>query len=323
MAGTAVCRASPSLALIKYWGKRSVRRNTAATTSLAVSLAELVTETRVTTVEDEDVVVVGGERQDPSRYSAFFENLRRVTGVRHRFLAESHNGFPTSAGLASSSSGFAALAWACTRAAGLDLPAERVSELARVGSASAARAVFGGWVSLPAGASAARRLYGPAHWPAIRILVVTVKPAAKEVPSRRAMELVRATSPFYRSWVRDSGALAAEAEAALAARDLARLGETMRASTYRMFATMLAARPPVLYWEPDTLRLLHQCARLRAEGIGAWETMDAGPQVKIFCLASDLERVVSSVKSLSDSWRIIGSRVGGDPVCRLEATGGG
>lgn len=318
MAGAAVCRASPSLALIKYWGKRSVRRNTAATTSIAVSLAELVTETRVTPAEGEDEVVVEGERQDPRRYRAFFENLRKVTGIKQRFHAESRNNFPTSAGLASSSSGFAALAWACTRAAGLSLPAERVSELARVGSASAARAVFGGWVELPAGAAAARRLHGPGHWPAIRILVVTVRPAAKELATRGAMELVRATSPFYRPWVRDSSGLAAEAEAALAARDLARLGEVMRASTYRMFATMLGARPPVLYWEPDTLRLLHECARLRAAGIGAWETMDAGPQVKIFCLADELDRVVAAVKSLSDDWRIIGSRVGGDPVCSVE-----
>ncbi len=318
MAGTAVCRASPSLALVKYWGKRSVRRNTAATTSIALTLADLVTETRVTLAEGGDVVAVGGQEQDPQRYAVFFSNLRRATGIAHRFRAESRNSFSTSAGLASSSSGFAALAWACTRAAGLDLPAEAVSELARVGSASAARAVFGGWVALPAGALRAHRLYGPEHWPEIRVVVVTVLEAAKDMATRGAMDLVRATSPFYRGWVHDSQRLAAEGEAALAARDLERLGEVMRASTYRMFATMLGARPPVLYWQPDTLLLLQACARLRAAGVGAWETMDAGPQVKIFCLSGDLRRVLAAVDGLSRGWKVIVSRPGHDPVCEVQ-----
>ncbi len=318
MAGAAVCRASPSLALIKYWGKRSGRSNTAATSSLAVTLKGLVTETRVSLTNVDDQVLVGGERQNPARYAPFFANLRRATGIDARFRAESRNNFPTAAGLASSSSGFAALAWACTKAAGLTLDPSRVSALARVGSASAARAVFGGWVALAAGAATARRLYGPEHWPAVRIVVVTVRAAAKEISTRSAMQLVRGSSPFYRAWVTTSSRLARDAEAALAARDLARLGEAMRASTYRMFATMLGAAPPVLYWQPDTLRIIHECARLRAEGVAAWETMDAGPQVKIFCLAPDLERVAGAIGRLSSDWGIIVSEAGPDPVCELE-----
>ena len=318
MPGMAVCRASPSLALIKYWGKRGGRENTAATSSLALTLKGLVTETRVTLIRGEDVVAVGGEVQEPRRYAAFFANLRASTGITDGFHAESHNSFPTSAGLASSSSGFAALAWACTLAAGLNLPAEQVSALARVGSASAARAVFGGWVALPAGARSARRLQGPEHWPEIRVVVVTVHAGAKEVSSRDAMGLVRESSPFYGAWVRDSRRLAEKAELALARRDLAALGEAMRASTYRMFATMLGASPPLLYWQPDTLRVISECARLRAAGVGAWETMDAGPQVKIFCVAQDLERIAAAVGRLSSDWTILVSEAGPDPVCEPE-----
>jgi diphosphomevalonate decarboxylase len=310
-----VCKAGPSLALVKYWGKRSSRDNTAATTSIALTLKGLVTETRVSLADGQDRVVVGGREQDPARYAAFFDHLRSVAGVNHRFDATSTNSFPTGAGLASSSSGFAALAWACTRAAGLDLAAGHVSAIARVGSASAARAVFGGWVELPAGQRAARRLYGPEHWPEVRVVVVTVRAAAKEVSSRAAMELTRGTSPFYRAWVRDARRLAAHARAALARRDLEQLGDVMRASTYRMFATMLGSRPAVTYWQPGTLAVIHECARLRASGIGAWETMDAGPQVKIFCLAGDLEAITAAVRRLSSDWSIIVSEAGPDPVC--------
>ena len=132
------------------------------------------------------------------------------------------------------------------------------------------------------------------------------------------MQLVAGTSPYYRSWVRDSRRLAALAAAALAGRDLAALGDAMRASTYRMFATMLGAEPPLLYWQPDTLRVLQECARLRADGVGAWETMDAGPQVKIFCVAEDVDRVTAAVGRLSSDWGIIVSEAGPDPVCELD-----
>lgn len=314
---TAVCRASPSLALIKYWGKRSSADNTAATTSIALTLKGLVTETRVSPDDAGDSVLVDGKRQDAARYAAFFEAVRGATGVKHHFRAESTNSFPTAAGLASSSSGFAALAWAATRSAGRDLAPARVSALARIGSASAARAVYGGWVELAAGARAARPLYGPDHWPELRVVVVAVRKEPKAISSRSAMESVRETSPFYRAWVRQARGLAAAARSALAARDLEKLGEAMRASTYRMFATMLAAWPPVTYWQPETLAVVHECARLRATGVGAWETMDAGPQVKIFCLAADLPAVTAAVGRLSSDWGMIVSEAGPDPVCGL------
>ena len=65
----------------------------------------------------------------------------------------------------------------------------------------------------------------------------------------------------------------------------------MRASYLRMFGTMLAADPPINYLLPQSLRVLEVLEELRAAGVGAWETMDAGPQVKIVCLAKDVERI--------------------------------
>ena len=63
----------------------------------------------------------------------------------------SSNNFPTAAGLASSASGFAALALAATRAAGLSLTDRELSVLARRGSGSAARSIFGGFVEMHRG----------------------------------------------------------------------------------------------------------------------------------------------------------------------------
>ena len=90
------------------------------------------------------------------------------------------NDFPTASGLASSASGFAALARAAVHAAG-DWDAERVSDLARRSSASAARSVFGGFVELDAGPAvpaagdvlSARAIAPADHLPLVVLVCVT------------------------------------------------------------------------------------------------------------------------------------------------------
>ena len=89
-----------------------------------------------------------------ARASKLLAEVRGLAGVATFAEVRSHNDFPTASGLASSASGFAALALAATRALGLELPEARVSALARAASASAARSLFGGYVELGAGADA-------------------------------------------------------------------------------------------------------------------------------------------------------------------------
>jgi diphosphomevalonate decarboxylase len=293
----AICRAGPSLALIKYWGKSVKGDNLPATPSLAVTLGGVHTETRVMQAA-QDSMSVNGILQDAARYGSFFDTLRRTLGVTAHFEAHSTNTFPTSAGLASSSSGFAALAGACARAAGCDASLSDLSSIARAGSASAARAVFGGFSLFPAGGHRARQVYGPEHWPDLRIVVALAARGPKPVSSRRGMEETRASSPYYFSWIKETSALLPDALQALESRDLELLGETARRSYSLMHGAILGANPPLLYWLPGTVASIHACAALRAEGIGAWETIDAGPQVKILCLDKDLDAIVERIRSL-------------------------
>ncbi len=297
MSASAVCRAGPSLALIKYWGKSIKGDNLPATPSLAVTLGGVHTETRAEQAE-EDAVLVDGVRQDPARSEGFFAALRETLGISAHFSAESRNSFPTSAGLASSSSGFAALAGACARAAGCDASPSDLSAIARAGSASAARAVFGGFVLLPAGGRRARPLHDPDHWPDLRIVIAVIDREEKPVSSRSGMEETRAGSPYYFSWIKESAELLPEAMRALENRDLELLGETARRSYSLMHGAILGARPPLLYWLPGTVAVIHACAEMRQEGIGAWETIDAGPQVKVLCLARDAAGVCARIAAL-------------------------
>ena len=82
---------------------------------------------------------------------------------------------------------------------------------------------------------------------------------------------------------------------ALKSRDIFALGEAVRHSYMSMFATMMGAAPPILYWKPQSVAVIRACALLREEGLQAWETMDAGPQVKILCLASEAEAIRAGI----------------------------
>jgi diphosphomevalonate decarboxylase len=315
------CRASPSLALLKYWGKLDGEENLPATPSLAVTLGGLFTETWVQEAQA-DSVTIAGELQDSRRYVRFFDNLRSRLGIAGHFETRSGNSFPTAAGLASSSSGFAALAGACARAAGRELPAEEISALARVGSVSAARSVFGGFVFLAAGARSAVQVHDRSHWPDLRIVVAVTHHGPKAMSSREGMARTSATSPFFRQWISQSQALLPEALAALRNRDLQKLGDLVRASYSMMHATALAARPPVFYWIPATLAVMDACRELRSQGTGAWETIDAGPQVKILCAADDLERVIHRVKESAPGVQTLACSPGeGIAVSTSEAPG--
>ena len=298
--GNVLVRAAPSLALVKYWGKSDAGRNLPATSSLAVTVTGLYTEVRLQASPGRDDLSVAGTVVPAARHGPFFDAARATLGVATHYRADASNNFPGAAGLASSASLFAALALGCAALAGRDIPRERLSALARVGSASAARALWGGFSTLEAGAECAGGAFPEDHWPELRLLVAVTSRRRKPLPSRDAMLHVAATSPYYPAWAATAPATFQAALEAVRARDLERLGPHMRASYLRMFGTMLAADPPINYLLPQSLRVLEVLEDLRAAGVGAWETMDAGPQVKIACLANDVERVRAALLTGSD-----------------------
>lgn len=281
-----------------------------------------------------DSVTVWGIEQPRERFAPFFGELRRLAGrgapgaagaggreaegaaaEGGGFLvrARSDSNFPVSAGIASSSSGFAALAVGCVKALGLRVGDDEISGLARIGSASAARAVFGGFTLLPAGADAARRVFDESWWPELRIVVVEVEKRQKSLSSRDAMEETRRGSPYYESWLADSGGTTERAMQALAERSLERLGPLIRRSCMGMFASMLGADPAIRYWSSGTMRVLDVLEGLRREGVAAWETMDAGPQVKVFTLESDLDAVLRRLEGCVPSMGLRVCRPGAAP----------
>ena len=227
----------------------------------------------------------------------------------------SRNNFPTASGLASSASGFAALAAAAARAAGLEPSPRELSILARRGSGSAARSVFGGFVRMYAGGASEDAYAEPVASPLlarVRMVIAVVGGGApKSHSSRDAMDHTAATSPLYRAWLELVPRDLDGAAEALAAGDLEQLGAIAEANALAMHASALAARPAVVYWRPATLALLEKVRGLRACGVAAWATMDAGPHVKVLTTADDASSIAMQLRDLDGVTAVTISAPGG------------
>jgi diphosphomevalonate decarboxylase len=310
-------RACANIALVKYWGKRDASSlNLPAAGSLSVTLDALVTETTVEldpALAHDEVSLEGGR----ARVSEFLDLVRARAGIATRARVTTKNHFPTASGLASSASGFAALAIAASRAAGLALTPRELSILARRGSGSAARSIFGGFVRMYAGTRAdgedafAEVIDAPKLAEACVVIAIVAAGAPKDHSSRDAMEHTAATSPLYRAWLELVPHDLASAEAAIGGGDLRGLGEIAEANALAMHATAIAARPAIVYWQPATLAALAAVRALRAAGCAAWATIDAGPHVKVLTTAEDAPEVARVLGAVDGVSRALVSAIGG------------
>src|SRR5215467_13230639 len=221
-AGT-TARANANLALVKYWGKRDPELNLPATGSISLTLEGLSVEARVAFGDREtDRIEIDGNRahgEEAARVSHFLDVLRHEAGCRERADVATRSEVPRGIGLASSAAAFAALALAGSREAGLRLEAPALSALARRGSGSAARSIFGGFVEWHRGEradgsdSVAEPLLPASDWN-LRVVVAITHSGPKAVSSREGM-VRAAASPLYPAWMASVPADLAEARAAI------------------------------------------------------------------------------------------------------------
>jgi diphosphomevalonate decarboxylase len=305
-----VAIAHPNVALSKYWGKRAGSGNVPAVPSLSVTLAGLTTRTRVawdSSLHDHRFVLDGAPRtrEEAPRVFALLDALAEAQAPGASADVESRNDFPTASGLASSASGFAALALAGVRASGADWDGARVADLARRGSASAARSIFGGFVELEG--MLARPVASLDHMP-LAVLVCVTTEAAKAVGSSEGMRVTMERSPYARAWLEEAPRLHVELRAALLGGDFARVGELAEASALAMHACAMAAG--IVYWNAATLDALAAVHALRANGTLVYATIDAGPHVKVLARPVDADAVSRAMRRVPGVLRIIEARPG-------------
>jgi diphosphomevalonate decarboxylase len=317
--GAARARAGANFALIKYWGKADARLNVPAVGSISITLDALWSQTSVELdpkLSADEFSLNGRTRPDEQgKVSACLDLLRARAHVATRARITSRNNFPTGAGLASSASGFAALVTAGAAALGLELSPRERSIVARQGSGSAARSVFGGFVEMHAGTASdgldsfAEPLLDASAWP-LEVVIAVTATGEKEVGSSSGMTHSAKSSPYYPAWVAGQPADLAAARTAIEARDFAALADVAEHNCLKMHAAAIAADPPLVYWNGATVECLHAVRKLRAGGLPVFFTIDAGPQVKAVCAPGARSQVEAALRSVPGVIELLTSRLG-------------
>ncbi|MCA1778556.1 MAG: diphosphomevalonate decarboxylase [Xanthomonadaceae bacterium] len=321
---SALAVAHANFALIKYWGKRDVALNLPDVGSISITLEALWTKTRVTldtTLADDAFELDGRSDADAARrVSGTLAQMRKMAGVETRARIVSCNNFPTGAGLASSASGFAALVTALDCALSLGLSPARLSELARMGSGSAARSIYGGFAEMQRGGrvdgsdSVAHALHERDFW-ALEVVIAVSDRRRKAVGSTEGMLRTARTSPFYSAWVENQALDLALARRAIAQRDFEALADVSEASALAMHGLAMSARPGLLYFNATTMECLHRVRALRARGIAVFFTVDAGPQVKAVCLPAHADEVADALADVAGVGEVLRSGLGPGAHC--------
>ena len=303
----ATFEAAPNIALVKYWGVRDAERVLPTHSSLSVTLERFRSRTtvRFDPALARDRVVLNGAPAAPAPRDdvvRFLDRVREAAELSWRADVSSRNNFPTATGLASSASGFAALAGAAAAAAGLRLSPRGLSRLARLGSGSAARSVFGGFVEWRAGTDPdgndcyARPILPADHWPSLVDLVVIVERApVKRIRSNEAMQLTVRTSPAYPRRMADVTGRLRGIRRGLADRDPDRLFPLVMEECDSFREVCETTRPSLDYLTATSRAVLAEVREINREAgrpIAAY-THDAGAHVHVFTLAPYLARVRS------------------------------
>lgn len=311
----AVAAAPSNIAFVKYWGNLDPALRLPYNASLSMTLSAATTRTEVVfdPALDADEIVIDGRPAAPeaaARASAHLDLIRARAGHGHRARVASANSFPMGTGIASSASAFAALTVAACAATGLALDERSLSALARRGSGSAARSIPDGFVLWHSGAddesSYAESIAPPEHWDLCDVVAI-VSREHKAVGSGGGHGAAP-SSPFFAARQHRLPERLEAIREALLAKDFERFGAAVEAESYELHAIAMTSRPPLLYWTPATVALLHLVARWRAEGLSAFATLDAGPNVHVLCEARRAQDVVAALESLDSVESVLVNR---------------
>jgi len=315
---SATALAHPNIAFIKYWGNRDDALRLPANGSISMNLEGLDTRTRVhfdgSLRLDElqiDGVPTGGESLE--RVKRVLDEVRRLAVMQVFATVDSQNNFPLGVGIASSASGFAALALSASGAVGIDMDESSLSRLARLGSGSACRSIPGGFVEWVTGTgdldSFAASIAPQGYWD-LQDCIVLLSSEPKTIGSSLGNKLA-GTSPFQASRVADTPRRLSICRKSILDRDFNAFATIVEEDSNLMHSVMRTSCPPLFYWLPESLTVMQAVRVARAAGLHACYTIDAGPNVHIICEALVSGDVVKLVENLPGVREVRLAKAGG------------
>ncbi len=318
--------AAPNIALIKYWGKRDNLLKLPLNDSISMTLdAGTLASTTTILLSDglpRDIFVLNGQRVQDAHIAEALKLMRARLAHDHPLIDSpvlliSSNNFPTSAGIASSASGFAALAKAMGGALGID-DLRELSILARLGSGSASRSIFGGFAKWKTGKredgedSFAAQIAPSSHWPDLVDVIAVADAGKKKVSSKMGMERTVDTSELFDCRIKHMPASVRRVETAILENDFDALGEEIMKDSNSMHATMLESWPPVMYMNDVSRSVIEAVHEYNADAgeIRAAYTFDAGPNAHIITTQDESAKVRAMLKKISGVQKLFVSPIG-------------
>lgn len=282
--------APSNIALVKYWGKRDDELFLPTNSSISLSLGDKGAYTTLSIANTStDSITLNEQEQDlNSRFAKPIIDFLDLFRQEHQvfFNVKTSLNIAHSSGLASSACGFAALTLALQKLFNWQISRQQLSMIARLGSGSASRSLYHGFVQWDRG-QCDRGLDSyatPLHvkWPQLRFaLLPALERGVKRVSSRQAMHLCQRSSPLFDKWPSIAQEHCKQLLTALHAKEFNTVGELIEHNCEVMHALIQSSRPAIFFRDSHTLALIEKVVKLRLEGLPLYYTQDAGHHLKL------------------------------------------
>lgn len=322
------CSAPVNIAVIKYWGKRDEDLILPTNSSLSCTLSQDQLQTRtsvsLSSAYTKDRLWLNGKEEDVSKSTRLRNCLTETRRLRSEFEASlekkggpsvpklsqyfvhaaSINNFPTAAGLASSASGYACFVFALCKLYELPISVSDMSRIARTGSGSACRSLFGGFVAWEMGKmedgsdSQAVQIAPETHWPEIEALILVVSDAKKATSSTSGMQTTVQTSELLKHRIAEVvPRRMTEIIQAIQQKDFASFAEITMKDSNQFHAVCLDTYPPISYLNDVSKKVIELLTAYNSgpDGIKAAYTFDAGPNAVIYAPRDNIKELIQLV----------------------------
>ncbi|KAL7414012.1 Diphosphomevalonate decarboxylase [Mrakia frigida] len=328
MVVTATTSAPVNIACIKYWGKRDTKLILPTNSSLSVTLDQdhlrSTTSSATDATFEKDRLWLNAEEElikEGGRLDVCIKEMKKLRAQEEekdssleklstfKVHIASYNNFPTAAGLASSASGLAALVSSLASLYSLPTNPSQLSLIARQGSGSACRSLFGGFVaweqgSLPTGLdSYAVEIAPRSHWPTLHALICVVSDVKKTTASTAGMQLTVETSALLQDRIQNVVPKRMEAIIeAIKSKDFDSFAQITMKDSNQFHAVCLDTFPPIFYLNDVSkaiIAVVTELNRVSLEAGGPYlaaYTFDAGPNAVIYAEEANMSEIISLVQ---------------------------
>ncbi|CAB4378980.1 diphosphomevalonate decarboxylase [Rhizophagus irregularis] len=322
-----------NIAVIKYWGKRDTELILPTNSSISITLSQdqlrskttiraspKFTKTRLwlNGVEEHNLdnnirlqnclratKKLRKEYEDQLSDEIGIDNVQPISSYNLHICSE--NNFPTAAGLASSASGFACLVYTLSQLYELPISTTELSKIARQGSGSACRSLFGGFVNWQMGIkqdgsdSQALQIAPHDHWPELAALICIVSDAKKGTSSTEGMQNTVKTSTLLQYRINNVVPERMKSMTnAILHKNFNKFAEITMKDSNQFHACCLDTFPPIFYLNDVSRSIIRVITEYnnttgRPDEFKAAYTFDAGPNAVIYALKQNIPEIINII----------------------------